>query len=439
MSMTNAFEPGRVELSASERALIERRERLLGPAYRLFYEHPLHVVRGDGVWLFDADGRRYLDVYNNVASVGHCHPQVVAALARQAALLNTHTRYLHESVLDYAEALLATFPRELGHVMFTCTGSEANDLALRIAEQATGGSGVIATQLAYHGGTKAVAAMSPSLGPGVAIGRHVRLVPAPDGYRGDADVGRAFADGVRSALADMQAHGVRPAALIVDTIFSSDGVFADPPGFLVDAVQAVRAAGGLFVADEVQPGFGRTGERMWGFQRHGLVPDLVTLGKPMGGGHPMAGVVVRPELVREFGRSRYFNTFGGNPVSAAVGLAVLDVIARDGLQANAARVGARLRHGLTQLAARHALIGDVRGAGLFIGVEIVADRQHRTAAPQATARIVNALREHGVLISSAGPMANVLKVRPPLPFGPDHADLFLQTLDDVLGRVCCEG
>ena len=432
MSMTNAFEPGRATLSEREQALVTRRKRLLGPAYRLFYEHPVHIVRGEGVWLYDADGRRFLDVYNNVASVGHCHPQVVAALSRQAALLNTHTRYLHEKVLDYAEALLATFPPELAHVMFTCTGSESNDLAVRICELATGGTGFIATKLAYHGGTKAVAAMSPSLGPRVALGEHVRLVAAPDGYRGGADVGRAFAEGVRAALADMKAHGIRPAALIVDTIFSSDGVFADPPGFLVEAVQAVRDAGGLFIADEVQPGFGRTGGHMWGFQRHRLVPDIVTLGKPMGGGHPMAGVVVRPELVREFGQFRYFNTFGGNPVSAAVGLAVLDVIQREELQANAARVGAQLRRGVLALADKHALIGDVRGAGLFIGVEIVSDRQHRTADPQATTRIVNGLRERGVLISSAGPQANVLKVRPPLPFGAEHAELFLQTLDDVL-------
>ncbi|KUL92777.1 4-aminobutyrate aminotransferase [Bosea sp. WAO] len=436
--MINAYDPATADaLAAREQEMVERRRRLLGPAYRLFYADPVHVTRGEGVWLYDPEGRAYLDVYNNVASVGHCHPHVVAALADQARQLNTHTRYLHEAVLDYAERLLGYFPAELGHVMFTCTGSEANDLAFRVARAHTGGTGFIVTQFAYHGVTNAIAEMSPSLGAGMKLGQGVYRVPAPDAYRNpDQDVGSIFADHVREALATMRADGVKPAALLVDTIFSSDGVFADPPGFLREAVEAVREAGGLFIADEVQPGFGRTGHGMWGFQRHGLVPDMVTLGKPMGNGHPMAGMVARPEVLARFGeRLRYFNTFGGNPVSAAVGMAVLDVIEREKLIENAAAVGAHLRDGIQALAQRHPIIGDIRSAGLFVGTELVRDRATREPATEETASIVNGLRARRVLISAAGPAANVLKIRPPLVFSKENADLFLATLDEVVTEV----
>src|SRR5438445_7425363 len=279
--------------TASTEAMIARRKRLLGPAYRLFYEQPVQFVRGEGVWLYDPAGNAYLDAYNNVASVGHCHPHVVQAIARQAAVLNTHTRYLHETVLDYAEKLLATFPAEIGQIMFTCTGSEANDLALRVARTCTGGTGFIVTEAAYHGVTSALVELSPSLGLSLPEGSHARLVPAPSSA---ADGGDVFAHHVRAALSDMKKSGIRPAALLVDTIFSSDGVFADPPGFLRPAVEAARAEGALFIADEVQPGFGRSGGQMWGFAHHGLVPDLVTMGKPMGNGHPVAGMAARPEL-----------------------------------------------------------------------------------------------------------------------------------------------
>ncbi|MDB5485423.1 MAG: aminotransferase class III-fold pyridoxal phosphate-dependent enzyme [Tardiphaga sp.] len=438
MTMINAFDADAADgVSARDRALIERRARLLGPAYRLFYANPVHLVRGEGVWLYDADGEAYLDVYNNVASVGHCHPHVVAALSRQAATLNTHTRYLTDGILDYAERLLATLPDDLAQVMFTCTGSEANDLAYRAARAFTGGTGVIVTQLAYHGVTIAISELSPSLGDGIAIPAHVRTVPAPDAYRAkNADVGESFAAQVRAAIADMTAHGVKPAALLVDTIFSSDGVFADPTGFLAPAVAAIREAGGLFIADEVQPGFGRTGSGMWGFARHGVVPDIVTMGKPMGNGHPMAAMVARPDILDAFGRrTRYFNTFGGNPVSCAVGMAVLDVIEQEALIANARDVGAYMSDGLRALAQRHEIIGDVRGAGLFIGVELVRDRATKAPATAETARLVNGLRDKRVLISAAGPFANVLKIRPPLVFSRGHADRFLSAMDEVLGSL----
>lgn len=438
MSMINSYDeqPG-TELSAGDRALIERRHRLLGPAYRLFYANPLHIVRGEGAWLYDSDGRAFLDAYNNVAGVGHCHPHVVEALSAQAAVLNTHTRYLTDGILDYAERLLACFPKPLSNLMLTCTGSEANDLAYRAAQVYTGGTGFIVTKLAYHGVTAAISRMSPSLGDGVMLGDHVRTVAAPDAYRnGDTDVAEAFAREVAAAIAEMKANDIKPAALLVDTIFSSDGIFADPAGFLKPAVAAIRACGGVFIADEVQAGFGRTGEGMWGFARHSLIPDIVTMGKPMGNGYPMAGLVARPDIVEVFGqRSRYFNTFGGNPVSCAVGMAVLDVIERENLIANAQSVGAYLRDGFRELADRYEIIGDVRGAGLFIGVELVSDRNTRQPSTAQATRLVNGLRQKGVLVSASGPYANVLKVRPPLIFSRDHADLLLAASDETLVEI----
>lgn len=438
MTMPNGFSAADAErLSDAERRLIERRARLLGPAYRLFYERPLHTVRGEGVWLYDNQGNRYLDAYNNVASIGHCHPRVVQAIASQAAVLNTHTRYLQEGILDYAEDLLATFPEGLDQVMFTCTGSEANDLALRIARQYTGGTGVIITRFAYHGVTGTISELSPSLGAGITLPAHARTVRAPDAYRlGAENVGKLFADDVRAAIADLRAHGIEPAALLLDGIFASDGVLADPAGFLAEAVKVAQDEGLLYIADEVQSGFARTGDAMWGFQRHGVQPDLVTLGKPMGNGQPIAGVVVRPEILERFGREvRYFNTFGGNPVSCAAAQAVLDVIRDEQLQERSQRIGAFMLQGIRQLAARHELIGDVRGAGLFLGVELVTDRTAKTPAANQTRQVVNAMRERGVLISAAGPMENILKVRPLLAFEQEHAELFLDCLDKALTDV----
>lgn len=432
-TMPNAHVAGQGHLGPADEALVAHRARVLGPAYRLFYETPVHLVRGEGVWLYDRDGAAYLDAYNNVACVGHCHPRVVAAMARQAASFASHTRYLHAGILDYAERLLATFPAALSHVMFTCTGSEANDLGLRIAREHTGGTGVIVTENAYHGVTASIAELSPSLGPGVALGGHVRTVPAPDPARFGGDPGAGFAAAVQAAIDELLRHGIRPAALLVDTIFSSDGVFANPPGFLAPAAEAIRKAGGLFIADEVQPGFARTGAAMWGFARHGLVPDMVSLGKPMGNGYPVAGLVLRPEVVAEFGaRARYFNTFGGNAVAAATAMAVLDVIEEEGLMENARTTGTYLSGGLRDLAARHDCLGPVRGAGLFIGADIVSD-----GAPDAAlaGRIVNDLRAAHVLISATGRAGNVLKIRPPLVFSRADADLFLDRLGAVLGAL----
>ena len=432
-TMLNAYTPGRGQLSPQDEALAQRRAKALGPAYRLFYETPVHLVRGEGVHLYAPDGTAYLDCYNNVASVGHCHPRVVEAMARQAATLATHTRYLHDGILAYAERLLALFPPALSHVMFTCTGSEANDLALRIARAATGGTGVIVTENAYHGVTLATAEMSMSIGPAVAPGPTVFPIPAPSAANYPDGIAEGFAAAVTDACDRMQAQGITPALLIVDTIFSSDGVYPDPEGFLAPAAAAIRARGGLFLADEVQPGFGRTGSRFWGFQRHGLIPDMVSLGKPMGNGYPLAGLVLKPGTIAEFGaQARYFNTFGGNAVAAAVGLAVLDVIRDEGLQQNALTVGAAFTQGLKTLAQRHETLGETRAAGLFIGQTILTVGQ---PDPVRTARLVNALREEHILISSTGPKGDSLKIRPPLPFSLGNVDQVLSTLDRVLGRI----
>ena len=431
----NAFDMTRAAaLEPAVRDLVERRQRLFGTGSPLFYDAPIHFVRAQGVWMYAADGTPYLDVYNNVPSVGHCHPYVVDAVSRQLAVLNTHTRYLFDGIYSYAERLLATFPAEISNVVFTCTGSESSDLALRIARNFTGGEGVVVTENAYHGNTSAVSEISPAYGPDVPLGRHVRTVAAPDVYRRPTeDPGARFAQDVNDAIQDLRRHGVRFSALIVDTIFSSDGVFADPPGFLAQAAAVARKAGGLFIADEVQPGFGRTGDAMWGFARHGLVPDLVVMGKPMGNGIPVAAVAARPEVLRDFARSSgYFNTFGGSPVAAAAGLAVLEVLEREQLVANARDVGAYLRTGLRELAAEFGRVGDVRGAGLFIGMELSEENPPRHPAAGLARFVVNELRRRNILIGTAGRDGNVLKVRPPLCFSKENADLLVGNLKDVL-------
>ena len=408
-------------------ALLARRARVLAPTYRLFYEQPLQIVRAEGVWMYDDSGRRYLDAYNNVPVVGHCHPQVVEALTRQARTLNTHTRYLAEQPLQLAEELLATLPRELDSVIFTCTGSEANDLAVRISKTVTGGSGFIVTEFAYHGATDVIAGMSPE--DGRPLGPGVYTVAAPLG----ADRAAAFGERVGRCLERMQADGVRLAAMLVDTIFSSDGVVADPRGFLADAVRKVHEAGGLFIADEVQAGFGRLGEAMWGFARHGIVPDLVTMGKPMGNGHPVAAVVGRAGVFAAFAKGgSYFNTYGGNSVSCATALAVLQVIRGENLLENARRSGEHLMRGLRGLAQRHTAIREVRGAGLFIGVELGANAASGRSGAAETRRVVNGLCRRGVLVGSTGRDGNVLKIRSPLTLELQHADLLLEALDQTL-------
>ncbi|PRH89685.1 aspartate aminotransferase family protein [Labrys okinawensis] len=434
----NAYDPQAAEPGDEQtRRAVARRLGTFGRGAVLFYREPIEAVSAEGVWIQGADGRRYLDVYNNVPSVGHCHPRVVEAIRRQVGTLNIHTRYLNAVVDSYAERLLASLPEPIGNVVLTCTGSEANDLALRVARAATGGSGFIVSEMAYHGNTAAVTDISPSSRTGRPLAPHVRTVPAPDSYRKpDEHPGKAMAAAVSEAIADMADKGIRFAGMVADTIFSSDGVHADPPGLLAPVVAVVHAQGGLFIADEVQPGFGRTGDALWGFQRHDIVPDIVTMGKPMGNGFPMGGMALRPDLLTAFNASdKYFNTFGGNPVAAAAGLAVLDVIRDEGLIENARDVGRYLRDGLREIANRHLAIGEVRGAGLFIGLEFVTDRESKTPAPETASAMINGLRERGVLIGAAGAYGNTLKIRPPLCFGKEHADAFVDHCDAVLNRI----
>jgi 4-aminobutyrate aminotransferase-like enzyme len=436
-SMVNGFDPDTVgDLEPDLRQHVARRLQVLGPGYRLFYRHPVRFVRAEGVYLYDAEGNAYLDAYNNVPCVGHCHPHVVAAIARQAATLNVHTRYGTDLLLEYAERLVATFPGEIGNVMFTCTGSEAVDLALRVARFVTRAPGVIVTSNAYHGITAAAAEISPSLGPEVPLGAQVRTIAPPNprhsGGLGGEEAGRAFAARVTQAAADLRRHGIGLAAFIADGLFSSDGIIPEPAGFLRPVIDAVHAAGGIYIADEVQPGFARTGDSMWGFQRHGITPDLVVMGKPMGNGMPIAGVAARAELLAEFGRKiRYFNTFGGSSIGVAAASAVLDVIEDEGLMENSRSVGAALRQAIAEASAGYPGISDIRGAGLYVAVEFT---DPGTGKPdgQAALDLVNRLRDRRVLISATGAHGNVLKIRPPLPFSYRHVDQFAEALRDCL-------
>lgn len=419
-------------LSDDVRDLIARRGAVLGERTPLLYRRPIHPVSAKGLWLTDADGTRFLDMYNNVASVGHCHPAVVEAVATQAATLNTHTRYLHEGAIDYGQRLLRTMPG-FGQISFACTGSEANDLAVRLARHATGGRGVIVTRGAYHGGTTVSAACSPSVDPDVP--GWVRVVDAPDPYRTGDRAAAEFTAAVAEAAADLQRSGIGVAALLLDTVFSSDGIQPDPAGLLAGAVAAVRATGGLFIADEVQPGFGRLGHGMWGYQRHAVTPDIVTMGKPMGNGHPIAAVATTREIADTFDNGmKYFNTFAGNPVSCAIAHAVLDVIEQEELQDRARDVGSYLLDRLGQLQQRHPLIGDVRGKGLYAGVELVTDRQTKSPATKQAYWISERLMQLGVITYPNARFDNVLKFKPPMVFDTAHADLVADTLDHVLAE-----
>jgi 4-aminobutyrate aminotransferase-like enzyme len=423
----------------SEATLLQRRHQVMGDASPLFYDEPLELVKGEGVWLIDAAGKRYLDCYNNVPCVGHCHPKVVAAMAEQAATLNIHTRYLNERVVRYAESLTATFAEPLDSLMFTCTGSEANELALRMARFATGNTGVIVSDYNYHGNTTSLAAVTTALPSSEPFSTHARAVPIPCLYHADGtpeQVADRYVAKVAEAIAELQAAGVGLAAMLIDTLFANEGIPRLPAGYLERVAKLVREAGGLLITDEVQSGFARTGDHMWGHQSHPLVPDIVTLGKPMGNGFPLAGVVTNRKRVETFGRSNmYFNTFGGSPVAAAVGQAVLDVIAEEDLQGNARRQGAKLSAELHRLAERHSIIGDVRGQGLFFAVELVRDRTSREPAGLEARRIVNSMCQRGVLISKIGGDDNILKIRPPLVFEAEHGEHFIATLDQVLSEL----
>lgn len=434
----NRFEPdGSKPIDAQLSAHISRRHHTQGMSSVLFYQQPIEMVSASGTWMTDVAGNRYLDMYNNVPSVGHCHPQVVEALVNQARTLNTNTRYLFSILENYSEALLSTFPPGLSNVVFTCTGSESNDIALRMARMLSAKKGIIVTENAYHGNTSAVMEVSPSGHKQQDLPPYVRTVPAPDPryLSPGMTLDEKFALDVRTAAASLDAAGYGCAALLVDTIFSSDGVYAADEGFLAGAVEFIRQQGGLFIADEVQPGFGRTGSHFWCFQRHGIEPDIVTLGKPMGNGFPMSAVITRPEILERFSQeTEYFNTFGGNPVAAAVGLSVLQVIRDESLLNNAQSCGDYLRQGLRVLAANFPAITDIRGAGLFNAVEF-SDVKKGLPDTQLARNVINELKLEGVLIGAAGTYGNSLKIRPPLCFSHHDADYFLDKLESVLGRL----
>lgn len=429
------------EVSARTRQLVQRRAQRLGPNVSTFYEEPLHLVKGEGVWVWDADGNRYLDCYNNVPHVGHCHPRVVEAICRQASTLNTHTRYLHEGILDYLDQLTATFAPELSTAILTCTGSEANDIAIRMARAVTGQTGIIASDHTYHGNTLAVSQLSRTNPPPGGTWPNVKFVPAPDSYRPLGGVpghahALAFAAEVERAVAELKAEGFGLSAIILCPFFANEGFPDLPQGWLDPAIEVVRRAGGIVIADEVQPGFGRLGTHMWGHQRMGFVPDVVTMGKPMANGHPVGGVVTHPDAMAAFRKSfRYFNTFGGNPVSAAAAMATLSVLKDERLMENAQDVGAYARQRLAELAQRHEVIGDVRGSGLFFGAELVKSRATREPATAYTKQVANEMRRRGVVINFLGIHYNTLKIRPPMPFSRANADLLLDRLDEVLSEL----
>ncbi|HXF74360.1 MAG TPA: aminotransferase class III-fold pyridoxal phosphate-dependent enzyme [Actinomycetota bacterium] len=422
---------------AASDALLARRRRHL-PRSPLFHDRPVHLVRGEGVWLFDPEGRRYLDCYNNVPVVGHGHPGVARAVAEQQRLLNTHSRYLHEALVELAERLAATLPEGLDAAFVVNSGSEANDLAWRLAAAATGRGGAIVSAFAYHGLTSATHALSPEEWAEGERPAHVARVPGPDGYRGPyrrEEEGWAdrYAAHVEEAVEELAGRGHGLAAMYVDPAFTAEGILLPPPEYLRGVERRVREAGGLLVADEVQAGHGRFGTHLWSFQASGVRPDVVVMGKPMGNGIPVAALVCRRELLEAFpGETELFSTFGGNPVAAAAALAVLDAIEEEDILARVRRVGAHLRAGLEELGRRHEAVGDVRAAGLLAGVELVRDRGSREPAPELARAVREAMRERGVLLGVTGPGGNVLKIRPPLVFGAEHADLLLEVLDAAL-------
>ncbi|WP_421997725.1 aspartate aminotransferase family protein [Reyranella sp.] len=424
--------------------LAARRDRALGAGAPLFYDRPIHIVRGEGTYLFDAEGRRYVDMYNNVPCVGHANPHVVEAMARQQATLNVHSRYLHEGIVALAERLAALHGPAIESVVFSCSGTEANEVALRIARGATGRQGIVCTNATYHGNSEAVGKMT-RIGEAPGSGHNsqgdVRAIPFPETLRplvpgaSEAELAEAYLERLRGVIRGFEEDGTGFAGLIVCSIFANEGLPDVPAGFMARAAEMVRAAGGLVIADEVQAGYARTG-RWWGYEGAGFTPDIVVTGKPMGNGLPLAATAASKALVDGFrARTRYFNTFASSPLQAAVGMAVLDVIERDGLLDNVARVGAALKAALAERKPRCAAIGDVRGHGLFIGVEMVKGGDALDPDPEQAIAVVNRLKDRGFLTSNAGAFRNVVKIRPPLVFARHDADAFLEAFDATIAEI----
>ena len=424
--------------------LLSVRRRIIGPSVKLAYRQPLHVARASMQYIFDADGRRYIDAYNNVPHVGHGHPRVLEAAVGQMALINTNTRYLHENLQRFAEALIATLPEPLRVCYFVNSGSEANELALRLARAHTGAIDLIVLDAAYHGNTNTMIDISPYKfnGPG---GRGqppwVHVARLPDVYRGefkstDPHAGPRYAESVGERIAQLRARGTGLCGYIAESCPSVGGQILLPEGYLAAVYSEVRAAGGVCMADEVQTGYGRLGKYFYGFEQQNVIPDIVVLGKPIGNGYPVAAVVTTPEIAASFDNGmEYFSTFGGNTVSCAVGLAVLEIVKSERLQAHAEAVGEHLLAQLRPLKDRYAIVGDVRGTGLFLGIELVRDRDTLAPAAAEASETTNRLREDGVLIGTDGPYHNVLKIRPPMPFDTDDADALVRSLDKALAAL----
>lgn len=425
--------------------LQQRRENLLGPSLSLSYKNKLHIVRGEGCWLYDNSGRAYLDCVNNISHVGHCHPHVVNALEQQARTLNTNTRYLHQNILDYAERLAATFPDPLCVVYFVNSGSEANELALRLARTYTARQEIISLDWGYHGNTGGLIDISPykfARKGGNGAGTYTHIAELPDPYRGRLrgdtdDTARGYATSIDHCIAKtIEKNGAGPAAFIAESISGCGGQIVFPKNYLKYAFEKVRAAGGVCIADEVQTGFGRVGTAMWAFELQNATPDIVTLGKPIGNGHPMAAVITTKAIADSFNNGmEFFNSFGGNPVSCAVGMAVLDVIEDEKLLANAINMYQQLTTHLQDMQSRYSLIGDIRGHGLFLGIELVRNHQTLEPATEEASQIINYLRENGVLLSTDGPFDNVLKFKPPMVFAEPELSFFVEQLEAAFASL----
>jgi len=423
---------------------LSARHRKLGRNLSISYQKPLKIVRGWKQYLFDNEGRKYLDAYNNVAHVGHSHPRVVAAARQQIGILNTNTRYLHDSINRYAEKLTALLPDPLSVCFFVNSGSEANELALRLARTYTGQRDLIVLEAAYHGNTNALIDISPYKhnGPGgTGTPDWVHVAPTPDSYRGaykrnDPQAGVNYARHVSEIIEGLKQRGSGLAGYIAESLPSVGGQIILPPGYLADVYRYVREAGGVCIADEVQTGFGRIGMHFWGFEMQDVVPDIVVLGKPIGNGHPLAAVITTPEIADAFDNGmEFFSTFGGNPVSCAVGLEVLNVVLEEKLQEHALRVGGRMLDGLRPFVERYPIVGDVRGSGLFLGVELVRDRKTFEPATEEASFVANRMREHGILLGTDGPYHNVVKIRPPMPFDEGNADFLVETMEKILDEL----
>lgn len=428
-----------VYISHSPQHIHNYRKEHLGRSLSLQYDQPLHIVRGFGAYLVALDGRKYLDTMNNVAHVGHEHPQVVRAGQEQMAVLNTNTRYLHDKINELSRELLQTLPEQLSVVHLVNSGSEANELALRMAKSVTGSEQVIVSQWGYHGNTNACVAISSykfDRKGGKGSPSHVHAVPMPDPFRGlhrGANSGQAYAAEVEKILQELAAAGKKPGAFIMEPILSCGGQVIPPQGFLERAYESVRNSGGVCISDEVQVGCGRLGSAFWGFELHGVIPDIITIGKPLGNGHPLAAVVCTPAVAEAFANGmEYFNTFGGNPVSCAIGSAVLKVVREENLQSKALETGSYLLEGLRSLQESHRIIGDVRGHGLFLGFEL--NGPELCPLPDQASYLVNRMKSLGVLMSTDGPDDNVIKIKPPLVFNKHHADYLLECLERVLGE-----